>query len=71
VNLLLDENLSPRLVSRITALGAFATHIAHLGALAHPTQIFGSTRSGPTPSSQRSMPATSSFSHAGSNCIPD
>jgi predicted nuclease of predicted toxin-antitoxin system len=31
VNLLLDENLSPRLVSRITALGAFATHIAHLG----------------------------------------
>jgi predicted nuclease of predicted toxin-antitoxin system len=31
VKLLLDENLSPRLVSRIAALGAFAMHVAHLG----------------------------------------
>jgi predicted nuclease of predicted toxin-antitoxin system len=31
VKLLLDENLSPRLVPRIAALRAFAMHVAHLG----------------------------------------
>lgn len=31
MKLLLDENLSPRLIPQITALGAFAMHIAHLG----------------------------------------
>jgi predicted nuclease of predicted toxin-antitoxin system len=31
LNLLLDENLSPRLVSRLTALGIFGQHAAHVG----------------------------------------
>lgn len=31
MNLLLDENLSPRLIPRLTALGIFAQHIAYLG----------------------------------------
>lgn len=31
MRLVLDENLSPRLVSRVLALGVFAVHIAHLG----------------------------------------
>ena len=31
MNLLLDENLSPRLISRLTALGIFAQHAAYLG----------------------------------------
>jgi predicted nuclease of predicted toxin-antitoxin system len=31
LNLLLDENLSPRLIPRLTALGIFAQHIAYLG----------------------------------------
>ena len=31
MKLLLDENLSPRLVPLVTALGAYAMHIAHLG----------------------------------------
>ena len=31
MNLLLDENLSPRIIPRLTALGIFAQHIAHLG----------------------------------------
>jgi predicted nuclease of predicted toxin-antitoxin system len=31
LNLLLDENLSPRLIPRLTALGIFGQHIAHLG----------------------------------------
>jgi predicted nuclease of predicted toxin-antitoxin system len=31
LNLLLDENLSPRLIPRLTALGIFAQHVAHVG----------------------------------------
>jgi predicted nuclease of predicted toxin-antitoxin system len=31
LKLLLDENLSPRLISRLTALGIFAQHAAHVG----------------------------------------
>jgi predicted nuclease of predicted toxin-antitoxin system len=31
LNLLLDENLSPRLIPKLTALGIFAQHVAHLG----------------------------------------
>jgi predicted nuclease of predicted toxin-antitoxin system len=31
LNLLLDENLSPRLIRRLTALGIFAQHAAHIG----------------------------------------
>lgn len=31
MNLLLDENLSPRLISRLSAKGVPASHIAHLG----------------------------------------
>jgi predicted nuclease of predicted toxin-antitoxin system len=31
LNLLLDENLSPRLIPRLTALGIFAQHNAYLG----------------------------------------
>ena len=30
MNLLLDENLSPRLIRRLTALGIFAQHAAHV-----------------------------------------
>ncbi len=31
MKLLLDENLSPRLVARLAELGVYAAHIAHLG----------------------------------------
>jgi predicted nuclease of predicted toxin-antitoxin system len=31
LNLLLDENLSPRLIPRLTAIGIFAQHVAYLG----------------------------------------
>jgi predicted nuclease of predicted toxin-antitoxin system len=31
LNLILDENLSPRLIPRLTALGIFAQHVAYLG----------------------------------------
>lgn len=31
MKLLLDENLSPRLVSRLADLGLFALHVAHIG----------------------------------------
>jgi predicted nuclease of predicted toxin-antitoxin system len=31
LNLLLDENLSPQLIPRLTTLGIFAQHAAHVG----------------------------------------
>lgn len=31
MKVLLDENLSPRLVPRLAALGVYAAHVAHLG----------------------------------------
>jgi predicted nuclease of predicted toxin-antitoxin system len=31
LKLLLDENLSPRLVARLAELGVYAAHVAHLG----------------------------------------
>jgi predicted nuclease of predicted toxin-antitoxin system len=31
MKLLLDENLSPRLVRRLAAKGVFASHVAHIG----------------------------------------
>ncbi|HJU18126.1 MAG TPA: DUF5615 family PIN-like protein [Stellaceae bacterium] len=71
MKLLLDENLSPRLVPRIAALGAFTMHIAHLGRSgASDAEVWGYAFQNDAVVEQ-SMPVISWFWHAEPNFIPD